>query len=266
MNSFVSIILVEPENPDNIGAVARAMKNMGFCDLRLVRPVKQWKKKGKKLAMAACDVLVGASAFPSVEEVVSDLNLVIGTTRRSGPKRGAFLGFEDVIARIKKVKFPQRVGIMFGKESKGLDNQSLNCCDWVTMIPSHPAYPSINLAQAVMIMCFSLFDRSVRSLSAIPRRGSFKRKEHAGDSGNKLMFLPQKEVWITIERFRSALDMLGYGSENREVRERICSTLKRLFKRNGLIESEAQMFKGISRRICEIVGGERKLCSTQRLK
>jgi len=153
--SFISILLVEPENPDNIGAVARAMKNMGLRDLRLVCPPRLWKSKGKKMAVSAYDVLQKAHVFKSVEEAVSDSHLVIGTTRRGGPRRGSFLKFEETLEKIKKTKASHRVTLMFGKESKGLDNPSLNRCDWVTTIPVHPDMPSINLAQAVMIFAFS---------------------------------------------------------------------------------------------------------------
>ncbi len=155
----VSIILVEPENPDNIGAVARAMKNMALSDLRLVQPPKHWQRLGKKMAMSGWGVLQKAREFETLKEAVSDLRLVIGTTRRTGPKRGRFLDFDSAIEKIVQTASASRAkaALVFGKESKGLDNPSLRLCDWATIIPANPDYPSLNLAQAVMIFAFSLF-------------------------------------------------------------------------------------------------------------
>ena len=150
------MVLVEPENPDNIGAVARAMKNMGLRNLRLVKPPRGWKRRGRKMAMKARDTLESARVFETVKEAVSDARLVIGTTRRMGPKRGLFIPFQTALQKL--TAMPQsRAAILFGKESKGLSNRDLAMCDWVTTLPSHSDYSSINLAQAVMIIGFSIF-------------------------------------------------------------------------------------------------------------
>lgn len=228
------MVLVEPENPDNIGAVARAMKNMGLRDLRLVRPPKSWTKKGGKMAMKARDTLEAASVYASVKDAVSDARLVIATTRRSGPKRGIFIPFESALQKIATAS-PACVAVLFGKESKGLANRDLAICDWVTAIPSHPDYPSINLAQAVMIVAFSLFT------AAPPSRPSRKG----------LLYVSKEEMNSVLDRFREALSALNYEEEGRGVHERIVTTLHRLLKRGGLLTSEARMLKGLSRRICE---------------
>lgn len=244
------MVLVEPENPDNIGAAARAMKNMGFQDLRLVNPPLGWKIKGRKMAMKARDTLESSRVFKSVKEAVRDARLVIGTTRRAGPKRGLFIPFQTALqkitasprssAAIRRLRRLLRgddcsAAILFGKESKGLSNHDLAMCDWVTTLPSHPGYPSINLAQAVMIVAFSIFTH--RRLPQEISRG--------------LLYVSKEEMNSVLDRFREALSALNYESEGRDVHERIVATLHRLFKRGGLLTSEARMLKGLSRRICE---------------
>lgn len=122
-NADVIIILVAPENVNNIGAVARALKNMGFSELRLVRPPKNWRIQGKKMAMFAVDVLKRGKVFPSLEKAVDDLNFVVGTTRRNGTGRGIFLPFQETVTKIRENSKRLRAGIVFGCESKGLANK-----------------------------------------------------------------------------------------------------------------------------------------------
>ena len=83
----IAVILVSPENPDNIGAVARAVKNMGFSEFRLVQPPRLWRVKAKKMAVSAADILRKGKVFVSLEAAVRDLGFVVGATRRSGGDR-----------------------------------------------------------------------------------------------------------------------------------------------------------------------------------
>jgi len=244
----MSLLLVEPENPDNIGAVCRAMKNMGLKDLRLVKPVQGWRAKGEKMAMGGKNILKGAKTFRSVQAAVKDAHLVVGTTRRGGPKRGMFVPFAEAMGKIKKLSKNQKSILMFGRESKGLDNDSLKLCNYVTTIPVHPDCPSINLAQAVMICSFSLFDHNTKLIAPPSKRG--KNNLSKKIEIKELELLSKAGVLKTLDAFEEALHKLGYAS-NKEKIPRIRAVLERLFKRSGLLSSEAQMFKGVSRRICE---------------
>ena len=237
MTAKVSIVLVEPERPGNIGAVARAMKNMGFFDLRLIRPPKNWEELGKKMAVQAHDILDKASVFSSVRRAVSDRQWVIATTRRQGMRRGIFRDFKQAIAEIHRESHHRHVAILFGKESKGLSNRDLAACDWAMTIPSHPGYPSINLAQAAMLVLFSLFMRD--------------KKQKSSTKDFKPPLIPKKEIQEVLKRFKRPLKILGYAEEGGDVIGRILTTLHGLIKRGGLTQSEAQMIKGLSRRIVE---------------
>lgn len=237
MKSRIAIVLVEPENADNIGAVARAMKNMGISDLRLVNPPVNWKERGKVLAMSAQDTLGKAKLYTGLKEAVGDCHLVVGTTRRSGVRRSEFWDFDEAIENLAALGKSKKTAILFGKESKGLSNADLALCDKKIMIPSHNGYPSLNLAQAVMVICFSLFKN----------RGSKNGTE-------KLETVSKKEMLAALSRIEKALTVLGYDEGNNDVRGRIMATFQGLALRSGLLPKEAQMFHGLARRIIDKLG------------
>jgi len=230
----LAIILVSPENPDNIGAAARAIKNMGFEGLRLVEPPKSWRTKAKKMAVSAEDILQKGEVYGSLQDAIQDLGLVIGTTRRSGGQRGPFLPFEQTIAKIRGGSYRQKIGIVFGRESKGLANEDSALCDHLVTIPTGPSYPSLNLAQAVMVMLFALsWGRGLKKV--VPQERA----------------LNKKEIEVTIAHFEEALRVLGYKEGGADLLPRILRTLRGLIKRSGLLAPEAQMIKGLSRKIRE---------------
>jgi len=232
----IAIILVSPENPDNIGAAARAIKNMGFVSFRLVRPPRNWRTKAKKMAMSAEDILKKGEEYSSLQEAIRDLGLVIGTTRRLGGHRGAFLPFNKAISKIRGSLHHQKTGIVFGRESKGLANEDSALCDHLVTIPTGPSYPSLNLAQAVVVMLFALsWER--RATRSIPHERA----------------LNKQEIEVTIAHFEEALKVLGYKKGGADLLPRILRTLRGLIKRSGLLEPEAQMIKGLSRKIREKV-------------
>lgn len=226
------MILVEPENPDNIGATARAMKNMGFMNLRLVSPPEDWHSKAKKMAVSAGDVLEKAEVYKSLKEAVSDLKLTVGTSRRTGGRRGVFWKFQKAINELTTSSLIQKTGILFGKESKGLSNTHLAACDWITAIPSSPEYPSLNLAQAVMVVCFALSNLA----------------DDSNEKGRKLNFLNKEEMNKAFDWFEKAVESLNYKPV---IAKRIMATFQAMVKRSGLITSEGEMIKGLSRRMVD---------------
>lgn len=245
LDSRLSIVLVNPENPENIGAVARAMKNMGFSDLRLVNPPFMWQKNGVKMAMSARDVFEGAQVFAHVAEALRDIHFTVGTTRRYGVRRGrgVFLPFDEAMLKIAKTSQDYRAGILFGRESKGLSNRDLAACDWVTTIPVHAVYPSINLAQAVMLVVFSLF--------RLDHDGRLKPLPPAPVDAPR--YVSKEEVNALLPRFQIVLERLGYGRHRGGLVGRILNTFHGLLKRGGVLQGEAQMLKGFFRRIIEKV-------------
>lgn len=150
-------ILVEPAVPENVGAAARAIKTMGFTELRLVNPCDYLSTKAKMLAHASNDILENAKVFPTLADAVADLDFTIAT---SAKQRWVKV---DIIPSDKLVKFldekgstVSNIGIVFGREESGLTNEEINLCNRVSTIPLASPYPSINLAQTVMIYAYTL--------------------------------------------------------------------------------------------------------------
>lgn len=233
----IIILLVEPENPDNIGAVCRAMKNMELEELRLVKPPAGWLASAKKMAVSGYDVAEKAKVFASVEEALQDAVFVVGTTRRARRFNAHRTPFRKAISEIRRTALKKSVVILFGKESKGLDNDALNFCDRITEIPASPIYPSINLAQAVMVVAFSLL-----YAEGDPTQGA--------DRGRDGEFVAKGAIIDLLQIMQKALMKLEYDEEP-ELEQRILSTLHSLLKRSGLLKREEQMFKGLFRRIQE---------------
>jgi tRNA/rRNA methyltransferase len=124
----VSIILVEPQYPGNIGMVCRAMKNMGLNELRLVNPCDYNHPEAYKFAVSARDLLDRAAVFSSLSEALADSPLSIGTTRRHGKYRPEIISPEQVAQRILPEMHQHRAALVFGREDSGLTTDELSLC------------------------------------------------------------------------------------------------------------------------------------------
>jgi tRNA/rRNA methyltransferase len=152
----VSIILVEPQSPGNVGMVCRAMKNMGFRDLRIVRGCRTDHSDARRLAVSARDLLDGAVRFDSLEQALADVEISVATTRRLGKYRQEVMNPDEVAARLSQRMGSGRSAFVFGREDNGLTTHELSLCRWQATIPASDDYGSLNLAQAVLIFCYEL--------------------------------------------------------------------------------------------------------------
>lgn len=154
MNYFENtyIILVKPEKIRNIGQTARAMKNFGFTNLRIVCPPKGNMREAYENAVDAKDVIDKREVFNSIEDAVRDLNLLFGTTSRAQLQPLAPWEAADLILTGAYAK----TGILFGTEFRGLSNEELSLCHKVISIPTSELYPSMNLSHAVCLICYEL--------------------------------------------------------------------------------------------------------------
>jgi len=150
------VILVRPQLADNIGAVARAMANGGLFHLRLVAPRDGWPQETAwRMASGADRILDAATVHATVAEAVADLHHVFATCPRPRhiikpvlTARGAAAELREICAR------PLRAGLLFGPERAGLDNDDMAAADTLIRYPLNPAFMSLNLAQAVMVMAY----------------------------------------------------------------------------------------------------------------
>ena len=154
----ISFILVGTTHPGNIGAAARAMKNMGISQMGLVSPKEFPHEKAFFRAKAATDVLEKAAVHKSLNKAISEAKLVIGTSARNrkvpwplvSPREAA----EEIISFCKTSK--DKVAVIFGREDRGLTNEELGLCNLHVHIPSSDEYPSLNLSQAIQIIAYEI--------------------------------------------------------------------------------------------------------------
>ena len=154
----VIFILVEPAVPENIGSAARALKTMGFSQLRLVNPKNDHlSDKAKMLAHGSHEVLKNTEIFKRLSSATKDLDLLIGTSSKERKTHVDNLPGKQLYRFIKnKNKYVGKVGILFGSEETGLCNSHLKICDIISYIPIAQSYPSLNLSQAVMLYAYLL--------------------------------------------------------------------------------------------------------------
>ena len=168
-----SVILVKPESPENIGLAARAMKNTGFEELRLVG-LESLHPEASRTAIHSRPLLDRAAFFPTLAEATADLNLVLASTARFR-KTFAVLPLNEAVETVFRFPPSTRVGLVFGNERTGLSSAELGAANFVYYIPQAASQPSYNLASAVLLTCFALFSRSsgemvVREVKHLPRK------------------------------------------------------------------------------------------------
>lgn len=164
--SNCKIVLVRPRDPNNIGAAARAMKNFGFNDLAVVAiHPPTWSEITS--AVNATDVLTNARVYSSLEEAVTDCNLIVGTTDRTRveDKQTVYTPF-DLSRDLAEADY--KLALVFGSEKHGLTNEDLSHCHRAMSIPTLPGCPSMNLGQAVAVCCYELIRDGAQS-GIVPR-------------------------------------------------------------------------------------------------
>ena len=154
----IIFILVDPEEPENIGAAARAMHTMGYGSLRLVRPKADYLgEKALALAHGSQHVLQQAQVYEQLKDAIADCDLACATTARHRYEKHHYTSVRELPDQLKaKGEWLHRIAIVFGGERSGLKSADLEACDLLTTIPQHQLQPSLNLAQAVMVYSFVL--------------------------------------------------------------------------------------------------------------
>lgn len=228
----IRIVLVKPKGSSNIGSVARAMKNCGLKDLAIVGKVQTHSFWARAMAVHAKEILRGAQRFGTLREAVADCGLVVGTTCRSGLYRSHSRLPREVAPQIVSAARTgsQQVALVFGPEDHGLSNRDLQHCQWLITIPAHPDYPSLNIAQAVMVCLYEIY---LASLKKLPR-GAISRA-------------PAENIDRLFDRMRRSLLKIGFlDSQNPE---HILLALRRILGRAGLEDKDVRILTGLFRQI-----------------
>ncbi len=221
----IAIILVRPKFPENIGSVARGMKNMGLSRLVVVNGSSPLHANAYKLASGAEDILERAEEFSTLREAISEMGCVVGTTSRGGKERNPDLTPEGLAKKLVPVSQKNLIGVAFGSEKEGLTNEELSLCHLRVRIPSVESFPSLNVAQAVMVISYELSRASVE--------------------------VPKKEVRLAqaerLEKMYEHMEktLIRTGFLDAKHPKRIMRVLRRLFGRSQMDEREVQILHGI---------------------
>jgi len=175
------VVLVEPQLGENIGAAARAMANFGLSRLRLVAPRPAWPSdKARMMAAGADRILESAALYQTLEAAIADCNFVLAATARAHDQAKPVVGAAEAAALMApRVSEGETVAVVFGRERNGLENDEVALADRILTFPVNPAFASLNLAQAVVVVAYEWFKVASggRLPFAMPRKSAPAAKE-----------------------------------------------------------------------------------------
>lgn len=239
-----AIILVEPQMGENIGAAARAMANFGLSELRLVAPRDGWPNPvARTNASGANGIIEGALLFCSVEEAIADLSFVLATTARRRDMTKPVLAPEMAAIQIRdRLDEGIRSGILFGPERTGLESDHVALCDAIVMAPVNPAFASLNLAQAVLLLAYEWY--KLVGHSNLGRETAVDPAAREGLQQRRSRMATKAELAHFYERLETALDETGFlkPAERRPIMVR---NLRNIFARSSLTEQEVRTLHGV---------------------
>lgn len=228
------IILCEPQLGENIGMVARAMANFGLSELRIVNPREGWPNdKAVRASAKAVHVIEGVKVFDDLASAIADLNYVLATTARDRdgykPVRGPVAGAQELRVRDKA---GQRSGILFGRERWGLNNEEISLADEIVTFPVNPAFASLNIAQAVLLMSYEWMKASLPDENAT----AFK--------GPTLTPAAKEHTVGLFEQLEESLEARGYFRPP-EKTEVMSFNLRAALMRAEFTETEIRLLRGV---------------------
>jgi tRNA/rRNA methyltransferase len=172
----IRVVLVRPENPANVGACARLVRNGGLQGLDLVDPGDWRTVECWRTAWGAQEVLEEARVFPHLRAALGDVGLGVALSGRGGPGPPT-VNVHDAARRLASLAHDDRGALVFGPETSGLSNEELACCGVVARIPAHRDQPSFNLSHAVAIATYEVLRASGAEGAKGPRRATHDEKE-----------------------------------------------------------------------------------------
>ena len=228
------IVLVEPQLPENIGMVARAMANFGLSELRLVNPREEFpNEKAIATASKADHIINGAQVFDSLREAISDINFVFATTAR---ERDGFKPVRSAVEAADAMRIRENSGqhtaILFGRERWGLNNEEISLADEIVTFPVNPAFASLNIAQAVLLMSYEWMKSGLERQTDTAFRNKEMEPAH------------KATLYGLFEQLEEALDVRGYFRP-KERKEIMVENLRSVLTRAAFSEPEIRLLRGV---------------------
>jgi len=224
----VRFILCEPSHPGNVGAVARAMKTMGFSELVLVNPACEIDGQARARSAGALDVLAGAEEYGTLADAVADCGYILGASARRRRLNWPELDPRECAASMAGRPDAERTAVVFGNERAGLTNAELDLCSALVYIPSNPDYSSLNLASAVQLIAYEL------RLALVSEEPAPPPDYPPATARDMALFYDH------LERALLATEFLDAGNPRHLMRR-----LRRLFNRSQLDQNELNILRGM---------------------
>lgn len=252
-----AILLMEPQLADNVGMVARAMANFGLDELRLIAPRDGWpNEKARIAASGANHVIDDATAFPSLNEAIGDLNWLAATTARQRDLRKPVMTPIEAVAEMRaRIEKGERCGVLFGRERNGLETSEVANADALVMIPVNASFASLNLAQAVLILGYEWMRGSAQQ--SLGRVTTYESPIEAGLNLGADRPATKEELLGFFEHLEAELDRLGYFNPPYK-RESVVRNLRTMLSRMGGTEQEVRTLRGIVATLAKGRGQARK--------
>ena len=225
----VYFILVRPQMGENIGSVARAIKNFNIKYLRIVNPRCNWpSQKALATSVGAKDILKSAKIYNSIEKAIGDLDIIFASTSRIRKVNKKIISILDFK---KKVEKKRKIGILFGPEASGLSNDEISYANYLVKIPTNKKFSSLNLSHSVIIFCFELFQY-------------FSNKKAIYKSSYKSSVAKKSEVNKFLSFIINKLDKKGFLQPDHK-RKSMIRNINNIFHRLNLSEQEIRILLGI---------------------
>lgn len=225
-----AIVLKGPKNPENIGAAARAACNMGLGQLLVVGPENMDRDRILRMAThAAAHFVENMAVFDDLEAALAPFNYVVGTSARLGRQRRAVFTPREMARKLVPLTAENRVAILFGPEDRGLTNEALRLCHALVHIPT-AEFTSLNLAQAVMILCYEVFLAARTPVAEVAPRLATRHEQEG-------MYSQLQEI------------LLRLNFINPQNPEYWMTNMRRFFDRLPLRAKEVQIIRGICRQM-----------------
>ena len=225
----IHFILVRPQMGENIGSVARAIKNFNIKYLRIVNPRCNWPNpKALATSVGAKDILKSAKIYDSVEKSIGDLDIIFASSSRIRKVNKKII---SVINLKKKIIRGKKVGILFGPEASGLSNDEINCADYLVKIPSNKRFSSLNLSHSAIIFCFELFKH-------------FSKEKFKYKTRYKSSIAKKSEVNKFLQFIIEGLDKKSFLQPDHK-RQSMIRNINNIFHRLNLSEQEIRILLGI---------------------
>lgn len=238
--SLPAIILVKPQMGENIGAAARVMLNFGFTDLRIVAPRDGWPNpKAEDMSAGALDVIKNAKIYDNTADALEGITHLYATTARMRDMVKPTFSPRQTSKEILTLSNPTQAAIMFGAERSGLENSDVTLANAVVTIPVAPIYASLNLAQAVCVICYEIAAAMAEDGTQTP---TINEAEHP--------LANRREIDDTLTHLEETLDKTAFFRVA-EKKPRMLKNIRNMFTRHHYTVQEIRTFRGMVKSFSE---------------